>query len=73
MCLLAGLARQQGAAGNPHPSLYLTSLGLGWGPMLSSWISEPALSPANPKETLGLIRIRFPYVPQMPERQIIVH
>lgn len=55
------------------PSLYLTSLGFGWGPMLSSWISEPALSPANPKETLDLIRIRFPFVPQMLEHQILVH
>lgn len=64
VCLLAGLARLQGATGNPHPGLYLTTLGPGWGPTLSSWISEPALSPANPNETLSLLWIRLPFVPK---------
>lgn len=51
-----------GATGNPHPSLYFTTLGPGWGPTLSSWVSESAPSPANPKETLGLVWIRLPFV-----------
>lgn len=44
------------------------------GPMLSPWISEFALSPAKPKETLGPVWVRLPSIlTQMPEHQILVH